>query len=114
MQLGSTATNYKHAIGYIAYTTGNPTSYSSSNGTTRFLDIGGFSTSSLNLNVELHSPFASRQTMMVTQYAQTDVGSVWGAGAQQSTTSFADFTLTTGAGTLTGGTIRIYGYNNGA
>jgi Tfp pilus assembly protein PilW len=68
------------------------------------------STASASFNVDLHNPFASKQTMMVTQYGVTDLGSVWGAGTQQSTTSFTDFTLTTGAGTITGGTIYIYGY----
>jgi hypothetical protein len=111
LQLGtSPGTNYKFGIGYIAYATGNPVSYSSSTGTTRFLDVGGMSTASQNFNVDLHSPFASRQTMMVTQYSQTDVGSVWGAGAQQSTTSFTAFQVATGTGTMTGGTIYVYGY----
>jgi hypothetical protein len=110
MQLGATTSGYKFGIGYIAYSTGNPTSYSSSTGAARFLDLGGMSTASQNFNVDLHNPFASTQTMMVTQYAQTDVGSIWGAGAQQSTTSFTDFTVATGSGTMTGGTIYVYGY----
>ena len=38
----------------------------------------------------------------------------WTTGLQDSTTSFTSFTITPQAGTLTGGTIRIYGYNNGA
>lgn len=29
------------------------------------------------------------------------------------TTSYSDFTITPGTGTITGGTIRVYGYNNG-
>jgi len=111
LQLGLVpGTLYKFGIGYIPYTSGTPSSYSSSTGTTRFLDVGGMSTASTNFNVDLHSPFASRQTMMVTQYSQTDVGSVWGAGAQQSTTSFTDFQISPGSGTLTGGTIYVYGY----
>lgn len=112
MQLGATTSNYKWAIGYIPYTTGTPGSYSASGGTTgaKFLDLGGMSTASASFNVDLHNPFASKQTMMVTQYGVTDLGSVWGAGTQQSTTSFTDFTITTGAGTITGGTIYVYGY----
>lgn len=110
LQLGGTTSGYKFGIGYIAYTTGNPTSYSSSTSAARFLDVGGMSTASQNFNVDLHNPFASTQTMMVTQYAQTSVGSVWGAGAQESATSFTDFQIATGSGTMTGGTIYVYGY----
>lgn len=110
LKLGSTATGYKWGIGYIAYATGNPTSYSSSTSGTSFLDCAAMSTASITCNIDLHSPFASKQTMMITQYAYTDVGSVWGGGTQQSTTSFTDFTFTTGSGTMTGGTIYVYGY----
>jgi hypothetical protein len=34
------------------------------------------------------------------------------AGVKRDTTSYADFTVVVAAGTVTGGTIRVYGYRN--
>jgi hypothetical protein len=113
LQLGATVTGYKFALGYIPYATGVPASYSSSTSQSKFLDLGNMSTATLNLSVELQSPFASKQTSMTTASQQTNSFFVWGGGSQESTTSFTGFTISTGAGTMTGGTIYVYGYNKG-
>jgi hypothetical protein len=110
LQLGSTVTNYKFAQGYMTYAGSAPTSYSSSTGQTKFLDLGNMSTATLNLSVELQSPFLAKQTSMTSNSPQTNSFMVFGGGSQESTTSFTAFTISTGAGTMTGGTIYVYGY----
>jgi hypothetical protein len=48
-------------------------------------------------------------TGTTTGYVRSDI-----QGFVNNTTQYTSFTLTTNTGTVTGGTIRIYGYNNGA
>jgi hypothetical protein len=110
LQLGSTVTGYKFAQGYMTYAGSAPTSYSSSTGQTKFLDLGNMSTATLNLSVELQSPFLAKQTSMTSNSPQTNSFMVFGGGSQESTTSFTSFTISAGAGTMTGGTIYVYGY----
>jgi hypothetical protein len=113
MQLGATTSGYKFALGYMTYTGGTLASYSSSGGQSKFLDLGNMSTATLMLNVDLQSPFLAKQTSMTTASPQTNSFTVWGGGSQESNTSFTGFTISTGAGTMTGGTIYVYGYNKG-
>jgi hypothetical protein len=75
----------------------------------------GIATSSYSLlDIDLYHPNQARSTL---------VGSKWGfniasagysmfAGEQASSTQFTGFTITPTGGTLTGGTIRVYGYRN--
>jgi hypothetical protein len=110
LQLGSTVTGYKFALGYMTYGGAAPASYSSSTNQSKFLDLANMSTATLMFNVDLQSPFAAKQTSMTTASPQTNSFAVWGGGTQESNTSFTAFTITTGAGTMTGGTIYVYGY----
>jgi hypothetical protein len=68
-----------------------------------------------NISVDVFNPFASLGKFVTSGYGangstNTYVGNLHGVNA--STTSAASFTLTPSAGTLTGGTIRVYGYRN--
>ena len=110
LQLGATTTAYKWGSNLSAFTGGAPTSYSSSTGGAKFLDCGSLSTAVLTFNMDLLNPFASKQTNAIASYPYTSGGFVSWGGTQESNTSFTDFTLTTGAGTITGGTIYVYGY----
>ena len=65
----------------------------------------------LNGSMELLQPFATRATYMNSTNA-TNQQQLAGAGLLTGSTSYTAFTLTPSSGTLTGGTIRIYGYNN--
>jgi hypothetical protein len=58
--------------------------------------------------VELASPFEAQYT----KYTQLGSGGVLAitAGGFLATTSFTGFTIYPGSGTLTGGTISVYGY----
>jgi len=64
--------------------------------------------------VNLINPFLSKQTLFSTTFgvARTDAYLLNVAGYLANTTSYTGFTITAGAGTMTGGTIRVYGYRN--
>ena len=81
------------------------------NNGTAFIYSGGGDGNFSNLCVDVFGPFATRftKTGNFTWY-----GTYGGAatGAHAVSTSYADFVITTTAGTITGGTIRVYGYRN--
>lgn len=71
----------------------------------------GTDSSALYLNIELDSPFLAKPTFFNAKYIDATNAAVITV-KQTSSTSATGFTITPAAGTLTGGTIRIYGYAN--
>jgi hypothetical protein len=113
LTLGATATGYY--AGYINanYATGSVTGNSDNNGAG--FTLAGYGTANvLNLNADLQNPFTAKNTTFQTFNSLTTTGGGGrvGTGYLANTTSYTDFTLTPSSGTLTGGTIRVYGYNN--
>jgi hypothetical protein len=115
LTLGSTATGYYRGGNYTSYATTTVTGVAGNN-VTNWQSIGVASTTSLDARVELYDPFLEKNTKMRGSYAAalTTGESLVQQGFLNNTTSYTDFTFTKASGTLTGGTIRIYGYNNGA
>jgi hypothetical protein len=113
LQLGSTTTGYYLGVNRASYETGGASTEFTNNGST-FQHAGYASTGGINANIELTDPFATLRTGFTTQFGQlaTTGNSYSGTGFQNSATSFTAFTFTTSTGTLTGGTIRVYGYQN--
>jgi hypothetical protein len=113
LQLGSTTTGYYLGVNRASYETGGASTEFTNNGSS-FQHAGYASTGGINANIELTDPFATSRTGFTTQFGQlaTTGNSYSGTGFQNSATSFSAFTLTTSTGTLTGGTIRVYGYAN--
>lgn len=112
MTLGSTTTAYYNTLQYgNTYTTPTPTGLGNNNGS-KFTFVGWSESSSGGvIECELHQPFLSKWTHFRSSWMATTNGGM-NAGVQQSTTSFTSFTFTPLSGTLTGGTIRVYGYRN--
>ena len=56
----------------------------------------------------------AKNTIIVGRSAQASTTglAMWQNGYLNDTTQYTAFTLTPGSGTLTGGTIRVYGYQN--
>jgi len=81
-----------------------------SNNTTDATYIGGCDINALYLNVELVNPFLAKHTGMHGSLA------IWGNNRGTATydhevaSSFTSFTIGTGSGSMTGGTIYVYGY----
>jgi hypothetical protein len=111
LTLGSTATGYYWGILFRTYA--GVTSAASGSNTTSFL-FGSGQTASLVANCTVSSPNLAKNTHFVTHYGgggSTSAGSICG-GFLADTTQYTAFTITTSTGTITGGTIRVYGYAN--
>jgi hypothetical protein len=63
------------------------------------------------MNIDLFSPFLSDETVYNGWYINEGSGG-YSVGFLDNTTSYTAFTIAPGSGTLTGGTIRVYGYAN--
>lgn len=113
LKLGSTTTGYYAGYSDISYATGAVTGNGNNNAAS-FTLSGYNSTSAISYNADLQNPFLAKNTILnvLVGPPATGAGARFGAGFLNDTTSYTDFTLTPSSGTLTGGTIRVYGYNN--
>ena len=110
LKLGSTTTGYY--AGYIGtnYSTGvaSPIADNNAGLWTRF-GIGR--TNGIIANIDLLGPNLAKNTYIVGSQI-TDSLSRSGSGVLLDTTQYTAFTFTPASGTVTGGTIRVYGYQN--
>jgi hypothetical protein len=113
LKLGSTVTGYYLGVFGTVYSSAAFTSVSDNNASS--WTYAGFSTTTaITFNADLINPFLAKPTIISTHRASTGTtqsGAI-GSGFLNDTTSYTDFTLTPASGTLTGGTIRVYGYKN--
>ena len=70
--------------------------------------------SSLLMNADIYTPFLAKPTGVKsdTQRQTSNSAAFWIQGFLEDTTSYTGFTLTASTGTITGGTIRVYGVRN--
>jgi hypothetical protein len=113
LALGSTTTGY-YAGGTVVNYNGSAITGLSNNNAASWTRAGVATTDTIVLNVSLDDPFLSKTTKIANQYASIDAAGQGGSfsGFLDNTTSYTAFTLTPSSGTLTGGTIRVYGYQN--
>ena len=115
LTLGSTATGYYFAATYNTYAGGAVGVFSGAN-TTSIQECCYMTTSAINFQMVIKNPFLAKNTFFNWQLsgsATTAVNlNVNGGGYLADTTSYTAFTLTPSVGTITGGTIRVYGYRN--
>lgn len=73
---------------------------------------GYFTPDHIHANFELVNPFLNKNTFYTATYIAAIAGGdgAYTTGALLNTNSLTSFTLTAGGGTLTGGTIAVYGY----
>jgi hypothetical protein len=112
MILGSTATGYYYTTVASTFSTGAYTAQLGAANTTLFTAVGNSNTANVSNSFELISPFLSAKTFFNANYVNVG-GAAAGmmTGYLDNTTSYTAFTLSTVTGTLTGGTIYVYGYN---
>jgi hypothetical protein len=111
LRLGAATTNYANSTVYTIFASGVIGS-TFNNGGSSFVYAGATdATNGTFLTVDVFSPFLTRNTGYGGSFIVTDVAGHSG-GIHKTATSYADFTIIPGAGTLTGGTIRVYGYRN--
>lgn len=113
MQLGSTTANYYSGGQYTSW--GGTIAHVSQSNVSSWR-VGDANSNSLIANIELFNPNLARRTQYSSMIATVDNtgngGSFYWAGFQDSATQFTGFTILPGSGTMTGGTIRVYGYSN--
>ena len=113
LTLGSASTGYYSAGMYTLYTGATVTGFNSNNGSS-FANSVAVRTNNMIGEIKLFAPNLVKTTGFETIGIEpsTDGAAVYRKGFLNDTTQHTSFTLTPGTGTLTGGTIRIYGYNN--
>jgi hypothetical protein len=111
--LGSTATGYYWSYAGVEWS--GTTAFGGGANQTSFF-AGSAQTAGIFLNMDIFNPFLSDETIINTRYVNlktaTTGTSLSIGGFVNNTTSYTAFTLTPSSGTLTGGTIRVYGYQN--
>jgi len=112
LQLGATTAGYYMGGFRVAYGVGSVVGLATNNGS-NFARAMTVSANSLNNIIYLFSPNLAKRTTMTSMVGVADTGdnAQWHAGFLDDATQYTAFTLSCG-GTLTGGTIRVYGFAN--
>ena len=89
----------------------NTVSADSSKVATRIQYVGAMGTDGIQANIDVLSPFLSKNTRTFAGgFGQTTAFVGSSCGALFDTTSYTAFTILAATGTMTGGTITVYGY----
>ena len=110
--LGSTTTGYYAGITGSVYSSGAVDTGSRNNAASWI--IGNYNTNGIGANFELTAPNLAKNTFIGgfrVGNSTTSQGGIF-AGFLNDTTQYTAFTMSAASGTLTGGTIKVYGYAN--
>jgi len=114
MTLGSTATGYYFA-GYYTGGTWAATVNGDGAANTTFWTVGNGTTNILSGNIEVIAPNLAKMTSYSSVFVSGLTTNGYGQhnqGVLNDTTQYTAFTITTSTGTMTGGTVKVYGYVN--
>ena len=113
LTLGSAATGYYYSMLYVDYAAPAAASPLRAQNVASFA-YAGSGNQGLSVDVDLQNPFATTRTNLRALVAQnkTDGFAAFQNGFLNDATSYTAFTLTISSGTMTGGTVRVYGYRN--
>jgi hypothetical protein len=109
LTLGAAASGYKYNLIYAPF--GGSIAIETTAAGTYLSSAASGSTTTLSGNFFLQSPFLTQNTAYRSQYMTSSEGGS-AEGLLNNTTSYTAFTLTASVGTMTGVTIRVYGYQN--
>lgn len=109
MVLGATAIGYYNQLIYAAYAGTTVSANVPDNNAVRWNFVGAGLSIFARVAVELQNPFSTTRTLISSVYAN-DLNAGHAAGFLNDATSYTAFTLGLGTGTMTGGTITVYGY----
>ena len=109
--LGSSITTYYNSLIYAPFATGTPAGIGNNNQAS-WDYVGYGTTDSLSFNADILDPFATKYTKLVNAVytAVNEAGSA--SGVHKTATSYTSFIIRPSSGTFTGGTVRVYGYQN--
>lgn len=108
MTLGGITTNYDYQLLYGSWT-GTSSAIGAINAAQWQFVTGTIGSQKNSSDIEIWSPFLTSYKKLRTLYVDGGAGGQM-FGLNRTTTSATAFTLTLGAGTMTGGTITVYGY----
>ena len=109
VRFGSVVTGYYHQFIFSSWN--SSVASDASTNATRIPYIGSVSPNGLHANIEISAPFASKETRVMALGAGSSTGYIGTTnGLLYNTDSYTDFTFTPSGGTITGGTIYVYGY----
>ena len=112
MRLGASAAGYYGGVMTVAFSTGAVTG-GPVNNAAQWTFAGAGSTTGNGIILDVLRPFEADETMISGAYnypGAAGAGSF--SGYHNSAVSYSSFVIVPGAGSITGGTIRVYGYNN--
>jgi hypothetical protein len=110
LKLGASAASYSYITTGVNSVGSAATSRVTSGAS--FLLAGSGNADTLNLNLDIVNPFLAKYSLVNSSFADDNTTGYVMLGTHKVATSYTDFTLTPSSGTLTGGTIRVYGYKN--
>lgn len=106
---GSSST-YFNCLIYLPFTGGSVQGIAN-NASLNYWQYAGTSDSNSNvfLEADIYEPFVARSTRFFTQWIQTDASGS-NSGIHKTNTSYTGITIGMDSGTVTGGTVTVYGY----
>lgn len=107
LQLGASTASYDSAFAGTQPSNGATNNANLSNGS--FFQCGYTATNYLSLNIDLINPFLAKYTLLHGIWLNPTIFFA-GGGVHKVASSYTDFTFSPTSGTLTGGLIRVYGY----
>ena len=111
LKLGASATAYYEFLIYGSFAASTVLGGNTNNGSSWLTTGDGVGSQSLFMNIDLLNPFLAKYTRYGTNMGyQAGTGSGVAGGIHRVATSYTGFTVTPSSGTLTGGTIYVYGY----
>jgi len=109
--LGGSTTAYYNTLVYGTFSSLAVTANVNDNNAAQWSYVGSGTTDFARLFMELQNPFLTTRTFISANYS--DAGNAGSSnGYLGNNTSHTAFTITPASGTLTGGTIRVYGFRN--
>jgi hypothetical protein len=112
LTLGSTTAGYYSVGYYIFYNSATLTSYKDEN--IAFIGCGVGSTNTLMSQVIVQNPNLAKRSIFITESVggSSSLNINSNRGFLDDATQYTAFTITASTGTMTGGTVRVYGYQN--
>jgi hypothetical protein len=110
LRLGATSSNYRCNMIYTPFASAGVTTQTSAS-TDRFFAAGVATTTGITADMDVMLPFIATNTVFRATFAEPTQGGHT-SGLLSDTTSYTSFTVYPAASTMSGGTVRVYGYNN--
>ena len=108
LQLGASTSTYNYI--YFGVNNSGTADIGRVASASSFAESGGCNANYISTNLDLINPFLTKYTQLIANIANSGPNGFNSFGFHGTASSYTDFTLTPAAGTLTGGTIKVYGY----